>query len=566
MKKRVLIFAIILVNVITLFMPLTQAKADTLDETEFWEVYDYIVSETANARAEIDEKMGILSAIAMAGVGYVDFTEDFLRHAGNWAIDKMAKSVEYAKLTGQWALDKYCDILNYVVGWDGELDANKLDWRVINSLYTDEEWNSLLDSWTTATSHADNFISFDDVTDDIEGWADKYYYAYYADKNMMEGSYQVVVKGMSASLRASILNMKPILFSYMTGTYPNDSTVRKFINKAVTAQSKYITKVVYERSQSGYWYAYFYWNDGTKTQSVSSYITSGTGTLYTYTRGTVDGVATQLYDWSTPNLSNPGAANTPNSWSGNWNEETARTYVYNWYHTNTAGNARICNISFYYLDPTTGIENPFSVHPGTPLSWVDPVQDEPVMVGNDRAMYMNSNITGNWADLKNAVLNNSNIIQNIGDGDIYLIILPNPDFIEDPTEPEENEVTPTPTPDINIPYPPYDVNIISPLPLPVIIQEPSVTPTPDPGWGLDLPDVDFELPDITIPDIDDLTTSANIEGTVLYRTLEAENENDEDITYANVTGWLFAGIPNNQMIWLWIFAFVCLVVTLLFRR
>ena len=557
MKKRVMIFTIILVNIFTLFAPLNQAKADTLDESEFWALYDYIATTTAEEYDLIMEKLGIIGGIAMSGSGYVDFTEDALRHIGNWCIDKMVKSVEYARLTGQWALDKYCDILDCIVGWDGNLTINDIDWRVVNSLYTDDDWSSLVSSWAQVTTPGDNFISFQDVTDDIEGYANEIYQS-------LDGTYQsnrlVDVQAMTVEQRTSWISKKPSTFNITT-----NNNLKYVYHISCLPTSKEIDYFYYKK-YGAYYQPYFHYNDGTETQNINSVFGSNVQNSWLYSNNDViiDGVAMRIYQWNRNNSPiYPYNPQSPAQFSASngFVELTASTNLYQWYHQ---ASIRVFNIPCYYSDDGGTTLIPFTVHPENAEPWTAPTQT-PIIEDNNHLMYMNSNINSNWADLKDAILNNVNIIQNIGDGNTYIIVLPSPDFIEDPTEPEPVIITPTPTP---TPTPEpiiYDVNIVSPLPLPVIIQEPSVTP-PDPGWGLDLPNVDFELPEITIPDIGDLTTSANIEGTVLFKTLEAENENDEDITYANVTGWLFAGLPNNQMIWIWIFAFVCLVVTLLFRR
>lgn len=562
MKRALIIFAIITI-ISAHFMPYINIKADTVDLSTLQDKIADVDTMVSSEQKLFKQSLGLATALSMRQTGYSAPETNAIEELGDWVWSKIHDIGDGTRDVAQWVVNSLSNIIDGMKpdhsSGSHRFAYNPTDAPLYNALYTDDEWNSLVSSWASANSHDDNFISFADITDDVEGWADKYYDALYPLG--MNGNPAYDVNAMSVQLRNSIISTTPTVIGFMGGAI--DGVTRYYIDRAFYKHNATLDKLVYEYS-NGYWNSYFYWSDGTKTVYYTDKYASSPVTLYTVQSIAASGTVPAHYKafWQ-ENLNNSGGASmslnaSPGYISGAWNETTATSKVYEWYHRNLSGSqkqymVRACNIYCYWKNPDTGELNPFSVHPGTHTEWDAPTQT-PIIINNTRSYISVSNNTTitDYTNVYNYVTNNNitndNVVNNVFNQTVINYILPNPTYIEGPEPtPEPNEPTPTdePTPtgepiDPSLTPTPINVQPIIPWPTGLPITPPPESAVPVPGSEVNPTPSDIPSINIDIPSLASLTTDGQIQNSVLV------NDEGNDVDNDDIVQDLFNVIPGEN--------------------
>lgn len=585
MKKRVISLSLICALAITLFMPFSRVKADDIDLISLQSVISDVDLLVDSDKKIFYDSLGTAAGLSMRSVGYAPIQSSAIQEIGSWVWSKIHEIGEGTRAVSQWVVDTLTDRVQRLKpdtsptsgGGGHRFYYKPEDTPLYNALYTDDEWQSLATQWAAATSHDDNFISFSDITDDVEGWADKYYDAQYPDG--MGGSPAALVEGMTVQQRSSVISSKPGSVGFFTGVYGD--TTRSFINRCLSVPLS-CYKVVYEyQSQSGRWYPHFYTENGTELSSLYAGLTSTSFSRYWNSSVAADGTtpAHTLWHWvdgySSTSVQWPGS--NPSYITGTWNESTATNVIYSWYHQAINGTQTWRPFNIYFFYKVDGVEYPFSVHPGAHPDWEAPTQT-PITYNDQRAYKYILSTINDYTLVNQEIVNTTNldVIYNTisPQTTIYITYLDNPDYIEGPEPTPLPTTTPAPTgtaaptsAPIEIPDQPWDVTVVNPSgsPIPVYIVEPS--PTDDPDWGFDIEiPTDYPSIDIELPTFSKLTSDSQIQGTTLTKTLEQDIYGDSAITYSTVTAGLMEALPGNTMTILWIIFFIGLVVCFMMRR
>ena len=226
--KRALAILIISILVSAQIMPYIDIKADMVDLSGLQERIQYVNTLVDADKTLFLESLGAGAGLSMRATGYTYIPASAIEDIGSWVWDRIYDIGDGTREVAQWCVNKLNGIIDaFIPDHDHSSGGHRFsyspsDTPVYNALYTDDEWNSLVSQWAQAGSHGDNFISFADVTDDVEGYMDRYWDSVYPyGMNPPEGVTPADIQGMTVQLRGQWLASKPTLVGL---TKPSGST------------------------------------------------------------------------------------------------------------------------------------------------------------------------------------------------------------------------------------------------------------------------------------------------------------------------------------------------------
>ena len=568
--KKALAILIITLMVSAQIIPYFRVKADTIDLSTLQNKIQEIDTLVATDQQLFKQSLGLATALSMRQTGYEAPETSAIEDIGDWVWDRIHDIGDGTRDVAQWVVDRISDIVDGMHPHSSgghRFTYNPSDAPLYNSLYTDDDWNQLVSEWAQIQTHDDNYISFDDVTDDIEGYSNEIYS--YLDGTTVSNRL-VDVQAMTPAQRSDWLDA-PSMFSITT----NNSLKYIYMVSHINQPIGYL---VYKKIGT-YYYCYLHWTNGSDTQSLNTAY-NGLGAsdqkswLYDSRDIVEDGTDKRVYAWYSSNvavsLTNPQIPAQMLVSTG-FNEATASTNVYNWYHQSQY---RVFNIYCYYTDDGTTLI-PFSVHPGTHTEWDAPTQT-PIIINNTRSYISVTNnttitdYTTVYNNVTNNNIDNSTVVQNIFNQNTIYYVLPAPIYIESP-QPTPEPITPIPTAsptptdgpvDPSLTPTPINVQPIIPWPTGLPVTPPPESDIPVPGSEVNPIPSDIPTMNIDIPSLASLTSDGQIQNTVLV------NDEGNDVDNDDIVQDLFDVIPGeddriNLQLILFGLLFVGIVVTYL---